>query len=201
MRIQVTALILLLLIFEGCRPAPQTRQRRSAGSDGAPDISAVTKHLRGEPVIPRRANTLYIAPFGNRTSSILPNAFLRLHLEEFFLKEGRLAPVKSETGSHLRLDVTYLTYAVQALGYNDFGVASKKRLHITAAVTLTDQKEKKAVFQKVRIQAFTLFSETTPPLMTERQAREKLLKELAERIGTQILKGWYTDKMTEIEKG
>ena len=66
---------------------------------------------------------------------------------------------------------------------------------------LIDRKKEKIIFSDPRIQSFTEFSETVPPITWEEQAMETVLENMSKRLLSKIIKGWYTDQMTNIEKG
>lgn len=62
-------------------------------------------------------------------------------------------------------------------------------------------KDNRPVFISVPIQAFSEYSSITAPITTDAEAENMVLQDLTLRLVSQIHQGWYTDRMTNIEKG
>jgi len=181
----------LILTTCGTTPADRT---------GAP-IDRVINTLNGEPVIPRRANTIYIEPFLNRTAQ--PDIHDRLHamLNKHITDDGRLAITTEKTMADLLLRGIIVQYMASPVTFTDFGRPEKVRLLIAMNIMLVDLKKDRVILQNSGVQAFRTFSEIKPPVETEFQARERLIESLAKRLLSMIASGWYTDQMTPVEKG
>ncbi len=115
--------------------------------------------------------------------------------------DGRLAVVSSPLETDLVLSGKVLSFTLQNLEYNEIGQPVKKRMRITASVKLLDRINMRTVFRDSDVQSFRTYSDILPPVENEFQVLNRVIDELAERIVSQTLTGWYTDKMTNIEKG
>jgi hypothetical protein len=157
--------------------------------------------LSGETVVPREANTIYLVPFKNATRySALPDR-INSKLGNLIVSDGRLAIHKEMDAADTVLEGKIKSLQTQPLTFNSFGREDKKRLRILVSVRLTDNKKQRVIFDDPEIQAFIEFSETTPPITSEIQATENLIDSLSKRIFSKIISGWYTNEMTNIEKG
>ncbi len=159
------------------------------------------KNIRGEPVIPREANTIHITL--DAADARGREAAIKLHqkLVSELTSAGRLSVTEKKIPSDLLAKIQITTYQVQITTYNSFGTPEKKRLLIRALCTLVEKKNSRPVFFLVPIQAFREYSSTVSPIETDTEAEDHVLEDLAGRLVSQIHQGWYTDRMSSIEKG
>jgi len=187
----------LLLLFTGllaaCGPPENIKKE-----DGAPDF---LKKIRGEPVVPRSANTIFIHLKAPRAENSTIVDKLRQKLVSQLTAKGRLAVTEKPQLADLAVRVTITAIQHQVTSFNSFGTPEKKRLLITARCTLREKNSHRPVFASVPLQAFREYSTVTAPVETDQEAEEKVLDELAARLVSQIHRGWHTDRMTDIEKG
>ena len=94
-----------------------------------------------------------------------------------------------------------ISYNIQALEYGNLGTPVKKRMRIITTVQLIDTKRKGTIFYEKGIQSFKIFSDVIPPIETEEYILKIIIDDLAKRIFSKTITGWYTDRMTDIEKG
>ncbi len=163
-------------------------------------IKNVLKSMNGEPVVPREANRIRIPVFSNGMGITSLCERLTLRVRELIFQDGRLAVVGDDNEAELVLKGNILLYQVQPIKYNDLGLAVKKRIRMVASVQLVDIARGKVIFNEAEIQAFEVFSDLVPPVVTEESAREKVIESLARRIALQTSSGWYTELMTPVEK-
>ncbi len=173
-------------------------------SDVRDDEALVGKIIRGfegEPVIPRSANRIFIP----RPDSILGLEHLVPPLLDDLRRsvslDGRLGVESEEQKADLRLEIRITKYLLEGILYDELGRAVQKRIWITADVRLVDIERRRTIFFERGIQSFRAFSDLVSPIETEDQARQYALEELAKRIASKTATGWYTDRMTFIEKG
>lgn len=154
----------------------------------------------GEPVVPRSANRIYIAPPVNATGTQDLAEKLLIKVREGVSLDGRLGVDSDDTHADLRLEIRITKYLVERLAYDAIGRAVQKRLWITADVKLLNLKRKKTIFFEPDIQSFRVFSDLVIPIEPESLVTERVLDELALRITSKTVKGWYTDLLTDIEQ-
>jgi hypothetical protein len=164
-------------------------------------VKKILKSSAGEPVIPRGANRILIRDFINRSGKEQIENRLVQRIEKLISMDGRLAVVTSIIKTDLVLSGTILSYAIQNFEYDKLGQPVKKRMRITALVNLVDRINRRTVFRKSLVESFTTYSDILPPVEKEFQVVNRVIDELAERIVAKTLTGWYTDKMTDVEKG
>jgi hypothetical protein len=169
--------------------------------DSAETAEKIISGFNGDPVVPQNANTIFIMQPVNSTGLRILAPKLYDKIKEHISLEGRLGVVPDEINTDLRLEVRIAQYAIERLRYDAVGRPIQNRMRITADVRLLNQKKKKLIFQEMDIQAFRVYSELTQPIETESQVRDYVLDDLARRIASKTLTGWYTDRMTIIEKG
>ena len=157
--------------------------------------------INGEPVIPRSANRIIIPYFGNFTGEPFVSDRLTLRLRELISMDGRLAVVSDNNRADLRLNGRVELYHIQPIHYSDAGEPVRKRLRIVAMVELVDLKHGKKIFSEMQVQAFEIFSDVIPPFVPETQVKERVIESLARRVAVKTVSGWYTELMTNIEKG
>jgi len=156
--------------------------------------------FEGVPVVPQYANRIFINQPANSTGLQILAPRLYDKIKEHISLEGRLGVVPDDSISDLRLEVRIVQYTIERLRYDAVGRPVQKRMRITADVRLLNLKKKKLIFWEADIQAFRVFSELEQPIETEVQVREYVLDDLAKRITSKTVTGWYTDQMTIIEK-
>ena len=166
-----------------------------------PELEKILENINGEPVIPRTANRLYLPYFNDRTKIEGLREKLYNRLKESISREGRLAVVTDPELSDVALQGIITSCQIQPMDYNSFGVAEKKRMRITVAVKLTRTLSGRTIFYEPDLQAFKEYSDIIPPAMSESQALENVLVELAQRITAKTITGWYTELMTPVERG
>jgi hypothetical protein len=175
-----------------------------ATTDVREDDSTTQKFIEsfdGEPVVPRAANRLYIAPPVDATGSRDLAEKLLIKVREGVSLDGRLGVDSDELHADLRLEIRISKYLVERLAYDAIGRAVKKRIWMTADAKLVKlDRKKKTIFYEPDIQSFRVFSDLVMPIETENLAREYVLNELAMRIMTKTVTGWYTNLLTDIEQ-
>lgn len=157
--------------------------------------------IDGEPVVPRRANRILIPYFRNNTRESAVSERLTIRLRELITMDGRLAVVSDEEHADLKLKGAVLLYHLQPIHFSDSGEAVRKRLRIVVSVALIDAESGREIFRETQVQAFRLFSEVIPPIISESQVRNSVVDELARRVSVTTITGWYTGLMTDVEKG
>jgi len=183
---------LLSAFFLGCR---------SYNHNDSSKIINTLKKINGEPVIPRGANRIHILRFSNTTSKAdLPERIF-MKLKEKISMDGRLAVVAAESDADLLLAGSVTEYFVQNIEFGSFGKPVKKRLRITVTLRLKNLRKNEIIFRKRGLESFKIYSDSAVPVISDMQAYEETVDRLAGRIFSQTVTGWYTDKMTEIEKG
>ncbi len=160
----------------------------------------VVDGFEGEPVVPRNANRLFIVPPANITGmgDLAPKLLYRI--KAHISLDGRLGVDTDEQKSDLRLEVVITKFMIQNLAFDALGRAVQKRIWITADVRLLNLRRKKVIFFEPGIQSFKIFSDLVQPIETVPQVTENVLDDLAKRITSKTVSGWYTDQMTIIEK-
>jgi hypothetical protein len=160
----------------------------------------IIESLDGEPVVPRNANKLYLKLSSVVTEKDLAGLLLP-RLRETISLDGRLGLVDNAYFSDCRLDVIVTGFMIQDLKFDSMGRCVKKRMRITAGVALFDVARNKQVFSDPEIQAFREFSDEVPPIESFSHVIENVLSDLAKRISAKTLSGWYTQYMSDVEKG
>ncbi len=184
---------LFLIIIIACASPAEKKEKRA--------FSDILNNINGEPVVPRHANKIFLYPFENSTANITLSDKLAIRLKKLINMDGRLTVVKSVEISDLFFKGEIVTFSIQSLDFGTLARPVKKRLLIAARIGLVDNRLKKSIFNNSYIQSFYIFSDILPPVETEITAAEKALHQLAERMLSKIITGWYTDKMTRMEKG
>lgn len=161
----------------------------------------VLKDFKGEPVIPREANRIYLTPFNNRSVKRDIDEILMIKIRDAIIRDMRLAVTSDANNTDLVLTGTIQSYTIQMIKFNPIGEPEKKRMRITAVVTLMNSRDGAIIFERTGVQAFKEYSDTVPPILTENQVLLDVINELADRITLQTITGAYTGKMTNVEKG
>jgi hypothetical protein len=157
----------------------------------------------GEPVVPRAANRIYIAPPVDATGSqdLDLAEKLLIKVREGLSLDGRLGVDSDETHADLRLEIRITKYLVEKLDYDAIGRVVKKRLWITADVKCVKlDRRRKLIFYEPGVQSFRVFSDLVMPIEPESRVREYVLDDLSGRITEKTVTGWYTNLLTTIEQ-
>jgi hypothetical protein len=173
----------------------------SADKQKGSSVTDVLNTFKGEPVVPREANKIFIPVFNNFTDQSLIPLKLASRLKEQIISDGRLAVVTGTDIADLLLKGMITVYQVQPVKFNGFDKPVKKRLRIVASIKLFDIKREKEILFDSNIQAFEEFSDVIPPITSEIQIQDKVLDDLAKRIALKSIDGWYTRLLTPVEKG
>ena len=164
-------------------------------------LNNILNSIDGDPVVPRSANRIFIKNPANMTGKFGLSARLLRKIIQSISLDGRLGIDEDDTKSDLRLEIVILKYFMQHLEYDDLKRPIKKRMRIIAGARLFDIKKRKTIFLDNTIQSFKVFSDVIPVIQTEDQVADYVLEELAKRITSKTITGWYTEQMTEIERG
>ncbi|MCL1911806.1 MAG: LPS assembly lipoprotein LptE [Leptospirales bacterium] len=162
---------------------------------------SILDQFSGDTVVPRQANTIYIAPFTNMTRKTELTDTVALKLSGLVISDGRLAIVKNINAADTVFESKIISFEKQTVTFNNSGQPDKRRLRVIVSAKFTDSKKQRVIFNDSSIQAFFEFSEITRPIVSEIQAVEILTDNLAKRLFAKIMSGWYTGEMTDIEKG
>jgi len=171
-----------------------------ASDQGLRDVREVAKGT-GEPVIPRKANKIQINAFKNGADYRILNEKLLIKVKHLIGLDSRLALAGENEDPELLLDCTINQFSIQPVEFNSMRVPVKKRMRITMKVTMKDLKARRIIFSDPNVYAQYSFSEYNPPIESEDAALDRLLSDLASRIYSKIETGWFTDRMTPMEKG
>jgi len=166
-----------------------------------PEVADIISKIDGEPVVPRRANTIYINPFANLTGNSIITDKLMKRVRESINRERRLAVTASPETADLLLMGRVTGFEIQNKEFNPMGIPEKKRMRITASIKLIEREGMRLIFVENGIQAFLEYSDTVPPIKQESMALEDVVLELSRRITSKTITGWYTERMTPVEKG
>ncbi|HOD14529.1 MAG TPA: LPS assembly lipoprotein LptE [Spirochaetota bacterium] len=189
---RVIAIMLAIWVPGGCA---------SGGKEGDSTARKFIESFDGEPVVPRAANRIYIAPPIDATGSQDLAEKLLIKVREGLSLDGRLGVDSEELHADLRLEIRITKYLVERIAFDEIGRAVKKRLWITADVKCVRlDRKRKMILYEPGVQAFRVFSDLAMPIEPESQAREYVLDDLAGRITAKTVTGWYTDLLTDIEK-
>jgi hypothetical protein len=192
---KVTAILIitLALTLAACASINTEKENHEFGS--------ILEKINGDTVVPRSANTIHIAPFLNDSQRTeLPDR-LAFRLGQIIISEGRLAVVENGEAADILLQGRILQYQIQTVSFNKFGIPEKKRLLMRVSLRLIDRRKNRIIFNDESIQSFAEYSDILPPVTTETRAADTVLDNLARRLHSKIISGWYTDEMTNIEKG
>ncbi|MCP4133958.1 MAG: hypothetical protein GY754_23510 [bacterium] len=180
---------------------PQKKNGTNSNANAGAEVAAVLNKISGEPVVPREANRIFIPPFSNSAREEGFPGKLLLRIKNKINMDGRLTVVNSKTNAHLLLRGGVTGYRVQGVEYDGFRKPVKKRLWVTVSVQLTNLKKGKVIFYERNIQSFKAYSDVVFPIISDSQAEESVLEDMAKRISLKVITGWYTEQMTNIEKG
>ena len=192
---------IVVVIVLACAGSQENVVQENTTNTNREDSDNFIVKLRGGPIIPESANTIFIAPIENLTNKPELTQTLSMLLRRQVATEGRLAVVDNDSSADLVLILRINSYHVQNLEHNKRGVPSKQRLRITGLVSLFDRQAKTHIFRNNEVQSFKIFSQVVMPIQTELQCCEDVLKMMADRIYLMVKTGWYSDLLTEIEKG
>jgi hypothetical protein len=156
--------------------------------------------LTGEDVVPRKANSIYIQARDREKSFCKRYGLVKL-LSERLSSSGRLTVVDSPQGSDVLLEISFVKELLIPLEYNSAGMVIKHQYTVTLGAEMTEQHSGRRIFYDRTIEATIIFSQSIPPILTRYQAGEELAEELAKRLESKVLTGWYTERMTDREKG
>lgn len=182
----------VLALFSSCLTMPE--------NDGKVAQEVLGK-LNGEPVIPRRANKIYIQEFSDFTGTPSIAQKTTIRVSDLILQDGRLSVVSDINNADVALFGKIVQYELQPIEYGEYQQPVKKRIRIIATVKLYNRLSQSVIFAESPVQSFSTFSDTTPPISSEFQVREQVIEELAQRIVKKTVSGWYTELMTPVEKG
>lgn len=186
-------IIYMTALLCGCYGSPRH------ATDEKPEF---LRQIRSEPVIPRHANTLFIAPVTAPEKHGDAAETLKELLIRELTSQGRLSIINDKKyGTDLQTVIRIYTWQLQVLSFTSTGTPERKRLLVKALCSLYEKNKKSPVFYHVPVQAFIEYSSSTAPVITDSEAENMVLQDLALRIASQIHSGWYTDRMTNIEKG
>ncbi|MBN2161003.1 MAG: hypothetical protein JW807_16550 [Spirochaetes bacterium] len=184
-------IILLFFLAAGC--SAEVRERDAV-------VGKIIESFDGEPVVPRSANRLFIQQPSNSTGVEGLGPRLLYRLRGNISLDGRLGVDDEEAGSDLRLEIRISKYIIEKMKYDEIGRPVEKRVWMTADVRLLDLRKNREIFSEEDIQSFRTFSDLVQPIETETQAADFVLDDMAKRITSKTVTGWYTDRMTIIEK-
>ncbi len=147
--------------------------------------------------------TLYIAPAQNKTSVPQSQALVSTLVREAFIRDGRVSVVDSKAEADATLEVTLVGYRRQNAGNreDDNGLARKFTLHLTASVSLRDNRSGRMLFEarqvEVTREAFTdnglgnvPFGTSNDQLQSEYNTLPLLGQSLADKVTHAVLDVW-----------
>lgn len=163
-------------------------------------VNDFVKRLDGGPVVPRNAERLLITDFRVKAGNQQIPLSLVQKIKEFINLDGRLTVVEKGTYD-LLLKGEITGFFIQNTQYGEMGRPIKKRMRLTVSVILINQKRNKMIFYERDIQAFKSYSDVVPPIEQYDFVLDDVIEQMAKRISSKILSGWYTKHLSKIEKG
>lgn len=137
-------------------------------------------------------STIYIAPVSSEVLLPQSQALITSQLRDAFVRDGRVALADSPDSADVVLRITLGGYnrEVAVVRPDDTGLARRFELNLLATATLTDNRTKKAIFEKrplnVKRGAFT----DSGQLQSEYQVLPLLAAQLADDVLHAVLDTW-----------
>jgi hypothetical protein len=188
----LAAPIIALCVMASCADSGQVRP----GS-----VGRVITSINGEPVVPRQANKIFIGDFEVASGDTRVAHRLVTRIRDFINTDGRLVTVRERMMAEKELTGRIASIESQAVEFGAHREPVRRRLRILTRVSLFNLSTGKTIFAERPVQAFSTFSEVVQPITPEPVALDSVIEELAKRVALQTVSGWYTERMTSVEKG
>lgn len=144
--------------------------------------------------------SIYIKPATNHSFAPQAQPIVSAQIRETFIRDGRIKLVAKEADADavLFVDLTDYESTGGSRNSNDTTISNDFDLRLTAEVSLLDQSKGDYLFSKRSIQSRTTAyignpyadSEIISYQQSERQAMEKLAREIARKITDEVLSPW-----------
>ena len=138
-------------------------------------------------------HTIYVAPLVNESQAPQAVAIVSTQLREAFLRDARVILVNTPAEADVTLTVHLVRYFrdVETRQSNDTGLARKFDETFEAEATLVDNRDKKVIFDKRKVQAVRqIFTDNGQQLQAQYQNVPLLAETLAKNVVSATLDVW-----------
>lgn len=142
------------------------------------------------PLLGMGLGTIAIENLENKTYEHDLEVLVTESVRDEFIFDGTLKVVMGEAQADLLLSGAVINYTFETLSYDEDDKAESYRLRIRTQLTLENLKEKKIVWQDRIIEGDAHYLLVGSLAVTEAEARDKALKDLAKEILRQTIDLW-----------
>lgn len=143
--------------------------------------------------IPTNVNDVYLEPINNKTGEIRLSNILTDQAIQQLLADGRIDLVDKKKAD-VFVQGTVTNYKRIPLSYNEQDIVQQYKVRVEMSLTLKDAKTGEELNNFSDIFRETTYSDINPPIETELDAQERVLRKLARDIVTTVVEGWpYMD--------
>lgn len=139
--------------------------------------------------VPSNVNDVHVPPIENRSNETGLENLLTDQVTQQLLADGRVELVdKPEADVIVQGVIT--DYQRIPLAYNDQDIVQLYKVRVEMALRLLDPETGKVLRQFNRIFRETRYSDINPPIETELDAKQRVVRKLARDVVTTVVEGW-----------
>jgi len=196
-KIITTIFFLGFTVLSSCSSVPK-KENGNTSENSTPLTSS-----DDEAIIPRKYQSIYIHNFNNNSFVADMTGRLKDHLNLRFSMDKTLKLESDKNQAHLFLYGDIDIFEKIPRSYNAMGEPDKFLLLIVVTIRIKPNEKlfKDDIYDKREVRYETYYSPQSPPYESESNAKDRLLKGLAERIHTAVIKGWYSELKSPRELG
>ncbi|HOP62842.1 MAG TPA: hypothetical protein PK358_06940 [Spirochaetota bacterium] len=178
--ITIALLITVSLSLSGCSACSSSK-------------SVISSAFDGTELIPDELNRICIVKIENRSGRNELPGLLKSEIKNRMNSERRLLFTGDIASCDIKLWITLLPLVSAPYSFNPAGVTEKRRLKVTALVTLAHAGTGKTIIKNRETYAEFIYTETGTGSISEHRGITGLTEKLAERIISVITTGWFRD--------
>lgn len=139
--------------------------------------------------IPTNVNDVHVPPIENKTSETGLENLMTDQVTQQLLANGQVDLV-SRKEANLIVNGVLTNYKRIPLAYNDQDIVQQYKVRLEMKLTMIDPESGRILRQFEGIFRETRYSDINPPIETELDAKERVVRKLARDVVTTVVEGW-----------
>lgn len=144
---------------------------------------------RNSTSIPTNVNDVYLPPVENQSNETGLENLLTDQVTQQLLADGRVDLVE-KSGADVIVQGVITNYQRIPLAYNDQDIVQLYKVRVEMDLALTDPRTGEILRNFERIFRETRYSDINPPIETELDAKQRVVRKLARDVVTTVVEGW-----------
>jgi len=162
--------------------------------------SILSQTFKGNRLLPEGVSRIYIDKVSDGSISSTVKESFESSLKKRINFSGKLSLVETPENSDLTLKISLFGFSSAPIKFDSSGKAVENKLRLYAHVWINASSTGEEKVKRIKVEAWQFYSEINPPIMSEFNAITGLTDQMAERIVSVVITGWYRENEKKLHE-